>query len=58
MLVSMIREVTLGYKQLNSLQVYQKPEQEALLHRIDGADEIIISNEVQVMQNRNYIGLL
>jgi hypothetical protein len=48
-------EVTLEYKQLNSLQVYQKPEQEALLHRIDGADEIIISNEVQVMQNRKII---
>jgi hypothetical protein len=31
--------------------VYQKSEQELLLHRIDGADERIISNELQLIQN-------
>lgn len=48
-------EVNLLYEQLNSLQAYKKLEQETLLQRIDGADERIISNEIQVMQNRQVI---
>lgn len=45
-------EIYLYYEQVNQLQMFQKHEQDILLHRIDGADERIISSEMKVVRNR------